>query len=179
MGKTWFNKCPQTRDYYIFTCRHRVDVEALLQEHTTIIGGRIITFWECHWSIVPQSINFHHACFWVRVVGLPLGYLSNAWPMQALRHVGFIESIPDETMDLPKDPIFRAQMLTDVSKPLIPCCFLPLFDSQVIWVYFRYEGVFRFCKKCGCAGHYTRSCNLSDYEARRRIRVRVANLEQS
>lgn len=70
-------------------------------------------------------------------------------------------------------------MLIDLSKPLIPGCFLPPFYSQVIWVYFRYEDVLRFCKKCGCAGHYTRACNLSYYEAHRRIRDRVAALEHS
>ena len=79
-------------------------MEALLQEHTTVIDGRIITFRACHWSIVPQGFNFHHASLWVRVAGIPLGYLSNAWAMQALRHVGFIETMPDETTDLPNDP---------------------------------------------------------------------------
>lgn len=86
--------------------------------------------------------------------------------------------MPDETTDIPNELEFRAQMLIDLSKPLIPSCFLPLYDSQVIWVYFRYEWVFKFCKKCGCAEHYTWSCNLSDYEAHRRIRIRVADLEQ-
>lgn len=38
----------RTGDYYIFTCSHRADVEALLQEHTTIIDSRIVTFRACH-----------------------------------------------------------------------------------------------------------------------------------
>ena len=40
---------------------------------------------------------------WVGVLqaGMPLGYLSNAWAMQALRHVGFIDSMPDELWIFP------------------------------------------------------------------------------
>lgn len=62
----------------------------------------------------------------------PLGYLPNARVRQVLRHVSFIESMPDKTTDLPHEPKFRARMLIDLSKPLIPGCFLPLFYSQVI-----------------------------------------------
>lgn len=55
----------RTGDFNIFTCNQRNVVEALLQEHATIIDGCIITFRACHWSIVPQSINFNHARIWV------------------------------------------------------------------------------------------------------------------
>lgn len=66
----------------------------------------------------------------------------------------FIEEMEEPMADLPTYPEIRAKMMVDLSKPLIPGCFLPLHDSQVIWVYFRYESVFRFCKNCGCVGHY-------------------------
>lgn len=36
-----------------------------------------------------------------------------------------------------------------------------------------------FARKVVGAGHYTRACNLYDYEAHRRICARVADLEQS
>lgn len=40
-----------TGDFYILTCTHRDDVEYLIQQHRSIIDGRIITFRR---SIGPQ-----------------------------------------------------------------------------------------------------------------------------
>lgn len=91
----------------------------------------------------------------------------------------FIEEMEEPMADLPTDPEIRAKMMVDSSKPLIPGCFLPLHDSQVIWVYFRYESVFRFCKKLWLRWTLPKSCNLSDFQAHRHIRVRVAALESS
>lgn len=73
----------------------------------------------------------------MRVSGLPLGYLSSAWVWQALQHVGFIDQEVDaEASSLLDDPEIKAEMLVDLSRPLIPGYFLPLYDSQVIWVFF-------------------------------------------
>lgn len=83
-------------------------------------------------------MNFKHVRLYVRVSGLPLGYLSSAWAMQALHHDGFIEEMEDKVSDLPCEPQFRARMLLDLSRLLISSWLLPLYDSQVIWVYFRY-----------------------------------------
>lgn len=48
-----------------------------------------------------------------------------------------------------------------------------------MWVYFRYEGVFKFCKKCGGIGHYTCNFPLSDYDATQVIGSHFDNLEVS
>lgn len=106
-----------------------------------------------------------------------LGYLWGIYHMHGCGkpytmwvHEGFIEEVDAEAASLPADTKVGAKMLVDLSKPLIPGCFLPLHDSQVIWLYFCYEGVFHFCKKCGCVGHCASACAISDYESQKRIR---------
>uniref|UniRef100_A0A803MU90 Zinc knuckle CX2CX4HX4C domain-containing protein n=1 Tax=Chenopodium quinoa TaxID=63459 RepID=A0A803MU90_CHEQI len=65
--------------------------------------------------------------------------------------------------------------MVDLSKPLIPGCYIPG-EFGPIWIFFRYEGVFRFCKKCGCVGHLREFCKYSDYVAARRIHARMEAL---
>lgn len=148
----------RTGIYFIFQCHDPLDREAILQQHTTVIDGRIITFRGLEWYDVLHNINFNFARVWIRVFGLPVGYLSPEWPMQALSHVGYVEYVEHDGGEFPSKPEFHASVLVDLTRPLIPGCFLPLFNDQVIWVYFRYEGVFSFCKECGCVGHYTCHC---------------------
>ena len=46
------------------------------------------------------------------------------------------------------------------------------------WVYFRYEGIFKFCKECGCVGHNRGRCHLSAYDTARLIQRRVGSFER-
>lgn len=42
-------------DFFIFSCSQREDLQALIQQFSAIIDGRIITFRRCHWSVVTTS----------------------------------------------------------------------------------------------------------------------------
>lgn len=64
-------------------------------------------------------------------------------------------------------------MMVEFSQPLIPGCFIPLSTDHNVWVDFRYEGIFKFCKKCVCIGHYPSHCNLSTHAAHSRIRRKL------
>lgn len=51
--------------------------------------------------------------------------------------------------------------------------------TRKLFGFFFYEGAFvsaKKKKKCGCIGHYTNACSISDIEGHRRIHSRVADL---
>lgn len=116
----------RTSHYYIFTFSQRADLEALPQQHTMIIDGRIITFRRCQWSMVPQSINLSFTRIWVRVSDLFIGYMSFVWIRQALYHVGFVEKVEIEPFEPPSQLEIKAKLLLDLSHALIPGFVLPL-----------------------------------------------------
>lgn len=45
-------------NYFIFYCLHDKDVQALIELHTTVIDGRILTLRRGHRDIVRREINF-------------------------------------------------------------------------------------------------------------------------
>ncbi|KNA07416.1 hypothetical protein SOVF_172060 [Spinacia oleracea] len=81
--------------YYCFFCEHPRDVQALVEQHTTIIDGQIITFRKGEGHMVPSQENFDYATLWVRVCGMPFDFLHQEWAIEALRHVGYVEEIDD------------------------------------------------------------------------------------
>lgn len=80
---------------------------------------------------------------------LPWAFLTSDWTIRLLSHVGHVEKVDHYGSGLPLQPYLRALVTIDLTQPLLPGCFLPLEDNCVIWIYFRYEGIFKFCKECG------------------------------
>lgn len=103
--------------------------------------------------------------------------MNTEWTVRILNHVGYVDVIDDNGQGLPHQPYLRARIIINLSQPLIPGCFLPLDDNRATWVYFRYEGIYKFCKECGCVGHHTGCCNLSAFDAQRIIRRRLHEFE--
>lgn len=114
----------------------------------------------------------------MKVVGLPLSFLDQDWVHGLLNHVGYVDQVDTIEGSLPLQSVVRALVFIDLSRPLIAGC-LPHYDDHVILIYFRYEGVFKFCKSCGCVGHSTVRCNYSQFEANRRIHNRLSEFEKS
>lgn len=119
------------------------------------------------------------ARIWVRVQDLPWAYLNTEWAVRILSHVGLVEAVDSDHQGLPNQSFLHARLVVDLTKPLIPGCFLPLDGDRVAWVYFRYEDIYKFCKECGCVGHNTGRCPLSAYEAQKIILRRVKDFEDS
>ena len=169
----------RTGAYFIFECQNLLDREALITLNTTFIDGKTISFRPTSENQVPSTINFNMVRIWVRIQDLPWNYLTTDWAVRILSHVGLVEAIDGDNHGLPLQPYLRARLVFDITKPLIPGCFLPIEGNRVVWIYFRYEGFYKFCKECGCVGHNTGRCPLSAYEARRIIMRRIHDFEES
>uniref|UniRef100_A0A803MKD0 CCHC-type domain-containing protein n=1 Tax=Chenopodium quinoa TaxID=63459 RepID=A0A803MKD0_CHEQI len=168
----------RTGCYYVFACSNLADVEALLEQHNFVLDGRVCNVRRCNRYTVPTNVNFDMTRLWIRVYGLLFGLLDPTWAVETLKLIGLVETLECDDDGLPHDaPEFRGQVLVDLSKPLIPGCFV-LGEFDPIWVYFRYEGVFMFCKKCGMVGHFREFCHASDYVAARRIQSRMEAFEE-
>lgn len=116
----------RTGFYYVFVCSHQADVEALIELHSTIIDGRVITFRRGSVGAILDNFNFSNAWLWIRVVGLPLGLLDPEWALQCLRLLGYVETLEQNGEVLPINPEFRAKVWLNLKKPLIPGCFVPV-----------------------------------------------------
>lgn len=102
------------------------------------------------------------------------------WAIEFLHNVGHVDVLDYVGGGLPEEPEFRAKVSFDLSKPLIPGCFVPCVGGgQYVWVFVRYEGVFKFCNKCGLVGHYTRNCLSTSYQAYTNIMTRMERLHAS
>ncbi|KAL2892688.1 Exocyst complex component SEC3 [Bienertia sinuspersici] len=66
----------KTSFYYIFECMHAMDKEAILHQHTVVFDGKLITFRKCDWYTVLSHLNFTTMRLWIRIFGLPLGFLN-------------------------------------------------------------------------------------------------------
>lgn len=55
----------------------------------------------------------------------------------------------------------RAKVWLKLNRPLVSGCFLECKNREAVWIDFRYEGVFNFCKRCGRIGHDMIECMAS------------------
>ncbi|KAL2892998.1 hypothetical protein RDABS01_008907 [Bienertia sinuspersici] len=119
----------KTSIYYIFECMHPRDNEALIRIDTTVLDGKVITFRDCDWYTVPSHLNLSTMRFWVRISGLPFGYLDTQWAQNILGHVGLLKQFKGFLMCLPMNPEFRVLVWINTIVPLILSCYLPLFEN--------------------------------------------------
>ncbi|XP_056687311.1 uncharacterized protein [Spinacia oleracea] len=117
--------------FFVFVCSHLRDIEALLEQRTSVIDGRIVSFLRGSRGTILPDLDFESAQLWIRIVGLPLGMLYPEWALECLRHVGNVDYFHVEGHGLPPEPEFRACVTLNLEKPLIPGCYVPTGDGQV------------------------------------------------
>ncbi|XP_074314339.1 uncharacterized protein LOC141649551 [Silene latifolia] len=164
------------KPYYIFEFSSAVDLAFFRLRQTVNIEGSLFVFRPVSPTTVPDNLLFHVVPLWIRVHHLPLQLLNTSVAAYLLSHVGDIceeESYPSL---LPPRNFVRVKVWVDLSKPLIPGCYLALNDSEHLWIGFSYEGVFRFCKTCGLLGHRVSFCPSGKVHGSRGIRTRLNEL---
>uniref|UniRef100_A0A803MZA7 Uncharacterized protein n=1 Tax=Chenopodium quinoa TaxID=63459 RepID=A0A803MZA7_CHEQI len=151
-----------------------VDLDARGWVH---LKGSLMAIQRLRGYSVPENMNLNLADMWVIVVGLPIRYSTPMVAASVLTHVGDI-TMEDELPNGFPIPRPRVKLLVDLSLPLIPGCYFPTYDNRATWVRFKYEGIFKSCKKCGFFGHGRSTCNKEQDEVTFHLESRFHKLHK-
>ncbi|XP_074310242.1 uncharacterized protein LOC141646048 [Silene latifolia] len=162
--------------YYLFSFSANQDYNYFRQRQTVNFDGSLLVFRPITPTSTPDNLLFHIVPLWIRVKHLPFHLMNTSVAAFLLSHVGDIYEEETYPSLLPPRNFVRVKVWIDLSKPLIPGCYLALNDREQQWISFSYEGVFRFCKTCGLVGHRISFCPSSKDAGARAIRARLDDL---
>ncbi|KMS97017.1 hypothetical protein BVRB_7g179640 [Beta vulgaris subsp. vulgaris] len=145
--------------YILFFCQNLEDSEDLMALYNTINFNSallVLKPWRLEASF--RSFNFSEAAMWVKVEGIPVALSSSSFAEQLLKKLGKVMLFDDKSNAPGPKRFLRVLLWLRLKAPFIPGAFIELHQGKTIWVDFRYEGVFNFCKRCGRIGHKQRWC---------------------
>lgn len=87
-----------------------------------------------------------------------MAFCSTRFAEQMLKKVGKVMRFDDASCTPGPKRYYRALVWIKLKASLIPGAFIEVQAGRSVWVDFRYEGVFNFCKRCGRIGHKQRWC---------------------
>lgn len=105
-----------------------------------------------------RSFNFSEAPIWVKVEGIPLIFNNIRVAESMLLKVGSLIQFNEKSRSAGFKRWIQALVWVKVNRPLLSGCFFEYEEGKSVWVDFKYESVFRFCKRCGKIGHTMINC---------------------
>lgn len=144
---------------FFFYCQNVDDHPALEGRNTTLnYRGAMLILKSWYFASSFASLNFTETRIWVKVEGLPFVYSNVEMAEIMLNKIGNILIFDEKSRQPGLKKFIRAKVWLQINKPLVSGCFLEYQVRRSVWVSFRYEGVFNFCKKCGKIGHVLSEC---------------------
>ena len=100
-----------------------------------------------------EEIVFDSSPFWIRMIGLPPGYLNERNGRQLATMVGRVVGFTGRD-----GSSRRLKVVVDINKPLKAGFFFDRPGMRPLWIQFKFEKLGRFCFKCGMLGHEHEEC---------------------
>ncbi|KMT08711.1 hypothetical protein BVRB_6g139840 [Beta vulgaris subsp. vulgaris] len=121
-----------------------------------------------------KSFNFSETAIWIRLEGIPLVFNSKSIANELFSRIGKV-LLYDENSERPGiKQYFRALVWLKIKTPIVPGIYIEVQENKTLWVSFRYEGIFVFCKRCGKIGHKSSSCDQPWDKAKENIEAIIA-----
>lgn len=156
VSRYWHLRAPViVRPYgsdFIFFCGTEEDVIQLYMRGWVHFKGSFMVLQRLRGHSVLDNLNLRLLDMWVTVEGLPIQHSTPMVAESVLARVGNITDREELQGQFPI-PRPRVKLLVDLSVPTVPGCYFPTYGNRATWVRFKYEGILRFCKKCGFVGH--------------------------
>ncbi|KAL2930957.1 hypothetical protein RDABS01_036367 [Bienertia sinuspersici] len=159
--------------YYLFFHNPR-DWDIFVGQHNTLnFKGSLLLLRPWSYTMSYKSINFSATGLWVKAEGIPFILTSEEFATKIFGTAGGVLDIDGTPNSQAPQRFLRARVWTQLGKPLVPGCYIEYEPDKLLWVDFKYEGVFHFCKKCGVIGHNTAECRKSWDEADQDLNERI------
>ncbi|KAL2924159.1 hypothetical protein RDABS01_020093 [Bienertia sinuspersici] len=159
--------------YYLFFHNPR-DWDIFVGQHNTLnFKGSLLLLRPWSYTMSYKSINFSATGLWVKAEGIPFILTSEEFASKIFGTAGGVLDIDGNPNSQEPQRFLRARVWTQLGKPLVPGCYIEYEPDKLLWVDFKYEGVFHFCKKCGVIGHTTAECRKSWDEAEQDLNDRI------
>ncbi|KAL2904631.1 hypothetical protein RDABS01_003341 [Bienertia sinuspersici] len=159
--------------YYLFFHNPR-DWDIFVGQHNTLnFKGSLLLLRPWSYTMSYKSINFSATDLWVKAEGIPFILTSEEFATKIFGTAGGVLDIDGNSTSQGPKRFLRARVWTQLGKPLVPGCYIEYEPEKLLWVDFKYEGVFHFCKKCKVIGHNTAECRKSWDEAEQDLNDRI------
>lgn len=154
---------------FLFFCEDAEDCIDLLNHNQINYKGALMALKPWFFGASARSVQAEETALWVRFEGIPFLYVQPAVVAKMAEKIGhpLLVEMPEE--ESRARPHLKARIRINITKPLAPGCYFEYEDGHLVWVSFRYEKVFRFCKKCGKIGHKTIACKTPIVKAEKDI----------
>ncbi|PQP93948.1 uncharacterized protein Pyn_30341 [Prunus yedoensis var. nudiflora] len=98
------------------------------------------------------EIHPNKATYWIQAHGIPLGMMTGRNALLIGGRIGTVIGIEDPAINGTRS-FLRMRIEIDTTKPLQLGFWLPRGNGGRSWINLRYEGLRRFCFRCGRLGH--------------------------
>ena len=120
-------------------------------------------------NTILEEVNLPLIPIWVQIWGFPLEYQIPDIATRLAHTIGIMDQI-DWIDVMPRNlKYMRIRVWINPKAPLIAGCMLQQDDGVMHWVEFRYENVYKVCRRCEIIGHTMPYCPHLNLDIERMI----------
>lgn len=143
---------------YVFKFENAADMKVLKDNSPMAVKNKLLVLDSWTPNMDYEHYTVESFPIWVQIWGLPLEYLSEDTAMILGTFIGPVHAIDFQDQGIRKLRYLHVRVQVSSSQPLMMGFYLNLDNGTSIWIQFRYERIFRICRRCGCIGHIQRDC---------------------
>jgi hypothetical protein len=166
LGRIW---CPikgtECKDlgenHFLFTFRQHSGKRRALEDGPWNFGKDLVVVVDFDGYKTVDEMDFTIIPIWVRVMNLPLGFMTRECGEEIGNIIGEFVEMESEDGDLAVGQHLRIKVRLDITKPIMRGIKITVEEKvQGVWCPFAYEFLPDYCYNSGIIGHVEKSCEV-------------------
>ncbi|PQQ20127.1 uncharacterized protein Pyn_19042 [Prunus yedoensis var. nudiflora] len=137
---------------YIITAASTVVAKKLIEKGPWHVNDDVFSIQPWPQSSTLAEIHPNKATYWIQAHGIPLGLMTGRNARLIGERIGTVIGVEDPATNGTRSFLWM-RIVIDATKPLQLGFWLPRANEGRTWINLKYEGLRRFCFRCGRLGH--------------------------